>query len=74
MELAPGAPAAPGDPPAAAAPSADVVPAIADVTSPRTILDSRKVRSGARSATFVFHADEVGSSFRCVLDRRKAAA
>jgi hypothetical protein len=36
--------------------------------APHTILDSRKVRPRARSASFGFHADEAGSTFRCQLD------
>jgi hypothetical protein len=75
MELPPSDPLSPTDPPPGAglASGAAVVPANPDAAPPRTVLDSRRVRSRARSAVFGFHADETGSAFRCVLDARKAS-
>jgi hypothetical protein len=80
MDLPPAGPLPSTDPPAAATAAAanattseSAVPVRPDTTSPRTILDSRRVRSSARSATFGFHTDEAGSGFRCALDNRKAA-
>jgi hypothetical protein len=74
MDLARLDPPVPTDPPQIPSPtSAAAVPVGPDVTAPRTVLDSRRVRPGARAATFGFHADEAGSTFRCVLDARKAA-
>jgi hypothetical protein len=72
MDLAPLEPSAP-DPPLIPPASPPVAPVKADVRPPQTILDSRRVRPDAHSAAFGFHADEPGSTFRCVLDARKAA-
>ncbi len=73
MVLPPADPVSPADPLAVAGTTATAVPTGPDVTVPDTLLDSRAVRSAARSATFGFHADEAGSTFRCALDARKAA-
>ncbi len=76
MDLARLDPPAPTDPPQIPTlpTGAAAVPAGPDVIAPRTVLDSRRVRSGARAASFGFHADEAGSTFRCALDARKAAS
>jgi hypothetical protein len=76
MELPPADPSSPTDPPLPTDPapagnvtSPPTVPlSTGDSIAPHTILDSRKVRPRARSASFGFHADEAGSTFRCQLD------
>ena len=49
-----------------------VVPASPGGIAPRTVLDSRRVRPGARTAIFGFSADAAGATFRCGLDARRA--
>jgi hypothetical protein len=71
MQLPPAAPP-PADP--VSANTAAAAPVKSDPVPPQTFLDSRKLRSGARTATFGFHADKSGSSFRCGLDARKVAS
>jgi hypothetical protein len=84
MELPPLDPSPPTDPdppsptdptPAGNVTSPPVVPVSPrDSIAPQTTLDSRKVRSRARSASFGFHADEAGSTFRCQLDAGKVTS
>jgi hypothetical protein len=76
MPLAPNNPVGPGGPAQGpvSSPGVAALPGSSGAVPPDTILDSRKVRSRARSATFGFHSDKPRSSFRCWIDRRIVAA
>lgn len=45
----------------------------ADVDPPNTIIHKRKMRPRKRRATFAFDSSELGSTFRCKLDKRPFA-